>query len=265
MALGTHHAVRVFRLARLSIHLAQGVLTISTVFPYSGRAKRRKMISRWSGKLLRILNVSLSVKGTPPERESLLVANHISWLDIYLINAICPPRFVAKSEIRRWPVVGWLSEKTGVLFVEREKRSDASRVNQAISDAITSGDLVAIFPEGTTSDGSRILSFRAPLLEPALTSNTNLHPAAIRYVRGNGEVDTRVAYAGDISFGKSLWAILGQETVRAEIIFAKAIEASGKNRKELAKHAEGVIAAALNLPRPGMKPETPADPRDALQ
>ncbi len=265
MISGKQHAVRVFRLARLGIHLAQGVLTVSTVFPYSGKARRRKMISRWSGKLLRILNVSLSVSGKPPEGESILVANHISWLDIYLLNAVCPPRFVAKSEIRKWPVVGWLSEKTGVLFVEREKRSDAGRVNEAISDAIASGDLVAIFPEGTTSDGSRILSFRAPLLEPALKSNANLHPAAIRYVTGSGEIDRNVAYAGDISFGQSLWAILGQDAVRAEVIFREAIEASGRNRKELAKHAEGVIAEALNLPRPCMKPETPACPQGALQ
>lgn len=265
MAFGKHHAVRVFRLARLGIHLAQGVLTVSAVFPCSGKARRQKMVRRWSGKLLKILNVSLSVSGKPPEGESLLVANHISWLDIYLINTVCPPRFVAKSEIRKWPVVGWLSEKTGVLFVEREKRSDASRVNQAISDAIASGDLVAIFPEGTTSDGSRVLSFRAPLLEPVLKSNANLHPAAIRYVTSNGEVDTRVAYAGDTSFGQSLWTILGQDTVRAEIIFAEAIEASGKNRKELARHAEGVIAEALNLPRPGTIPGTPDDPPGARQ
>ena len=265
MASGKHHAVRALRLARLGIHLARGVLTVVTVFPCSGRAMRRKMISRWSAKLLRILNVSLSVSGKPPEGESLLVANHVSWLDIYLINTICPPRFVAKSEIRKWPVVGWLSEKTGVLFVEREKRSDAGRVNQAISNAIASGDLVAVFPEGTTSDGSRILSFRAPLLEPALTSNKPLHPAAIRYVKSSGEIDTNVAYAGDISFGQSLWAILGQEAVRAEIIFIDAIESSGRNRKELARHAEGIIAAALNLPKPGMKPDTPGDLQASLR
>lgn len=258
-------AVKVFRLARLGIHLAQGVLTVGAVFPYSGKARRQKMIRRWSGKLLKILNISLSVSGTPPEGESLLVANHISWLDIYLINTICPPRFVAKSEIRKWPVVGWLSEKTGVLFVEREKRSDACRVNQAISDAITAGDLVAVFPEGTTSDGQRVLSFRAPLLEPVLTANSNLHPVAIRYNKSNGNVNTEVAYAGETSFGQSLWMILGQEAVHAEIIFAGEIESFGKNRKELAKHAETVIAAALNLPMPGMKPETLDDLQAAPQ
>ena len=97
MAFRTHHAVRVLRLTRLVIHLARGVLTVGTVFPYSGKAKRHKMIRHWSTKLLRILNVSLSVSGNPPEGGSLLVANHISWLDIYLINSVCPPRFVAKS------------------------------------------------------------------------------------------------------------------------------------------------------------------------
>ncbi len=261
MAFGKHQAVRAYRLARLGIHLAKGVLTVSTVFPCSGRTRRRKLIRNWSGKLLRILNVSLSVSGTPPERESLLVANHVSWLDIYLINTVCPPRFVAKSEIRNWPVVGWLSEKTGVLFVERERRADTPRINQAITDAISSGDLVAVFPEGTTSDGLSILSFRAPLLEPVLTTNANLHPAAIRYVTEDGRVDTAVAYAGDTSFGESLWHILGRKAVRAEIIFAEGIETSGKNRKELARHAESVIAKALDLPNPGTQSGTPCDLR----
>ena len=265
MAFRKHHALRVLRLTRLAIHLVRGVLTVGTVFPYSGKAKRHKMIRHWSTKLLRILNVSLSVSGNPPEGGSLLVANHISWLDIYLINSVCPPRFVAKSEIRKWPAVGWLSEKTGVLFVERERRSDASRVNRAISEAIASGDRVAVFPEGTTSDGLRILSFRAPLLEPALTSNSNLHPIALRYVTSSGAIDTGVAYAGETTFGQSLWAILGQEEVRAEIIFAEAIEAAGQSRKTLAKQAESVIAAALNLPMPGTTPETPGDLQDAPQ
>lgn len=269
MTFTKHHparpAVRIFRLARLGLHLAQGVLTVGAIFPYSGKARRHTMIRRWSGKLLRILNISLSVSGKPPEGESLLVANHISWLDIYLINSVCPPRFVAKSEIRTWPVVGWLSEKTGVLFVEREKRSDAGRINHAISDAILAGDLVAVFPEGTTSDGQRVLSFRAPLLEPALTSNSNLHPAAIRYSRSNGKINTEVAYAGETSFGQSLWMILGQESVHAEIIFTGEIEASGQHRKTLAKQVEAVIAAALDLPMPGMKSETRDDLPAALQ
>jgi len=259
MAFRKHHAVRALRLTRLAIHLVRGVLTAGAIFPCSGKTRRHEMIRRWSTKLLRILNVSLSVSGNPPAGGSLLVANHVSWLDIYLINSICPPRFVAKSEIRKWPAVGWLSERTGVLFVERERRSDASRVGRAISEAIASGDLVAVFPEGTTSDGLRILSFRAPLLEPALTCKSSLHPVALRYVTSSGEIDIRVAYAGETSFGQSLWAILGQEEVRAEIIFAEAIEVAGHNRKTLAKQAESVIAAALNLPTPGTTPETPDD------
>lgn len=259
MAPGMHHAIRAVRLTRLCIHLALGMLTVSTVFPVSCKTRRRNLIRNWSGKLLEILNVSLSVRGNPPQSQSLLVANHISWLDVYLINAVCPPRFVAKSEIRSWPVVGWLSEKTGVLFIEREKRRDAGRINGVISDAISSGDIVAVFPEGTTSDGRSVLNFRAPLLEPALSSR--LHPAAIRYLTQEGEIDTNVAYAGDTSFGESLWTILGKKRIHAELVFTESIEASGKDRKALARDAQSIIAEALGLPTPCMKPETPADLR----
>jgi 1-acyl-sn-glycerol-3-phosphate acyltransferase len=254
-----HHAIRAIRLTRLGIHLVLGILTVSTVFAVSGKRRRQRLVRNWSSKLLRILNVSLSVRGTPPKSQSLLVANHVSWLDIYLINAVCPPRFVAKSEIRSWPAIGWLSEKTGVLFVERGSRLDTGRMNSVIADAIASGDIVAVFPEGTTSDGRSILSFRAPLLEPARSSS--LHPAAIRYVTAEGEVDTQVAYAGDTSFGESLWAILGQKKIHAELVFIKAIEVAGKDRKMLARQAESVIAEALDLPMPCRAPGTPGDLR----
>ncbi len=246
-------------MTRLGIHLALGMLTVSTVFPVSGKRRRQRLVRSWSSKLLKILNVSLSVRGMPPESQSLLVANHVSWLDIYLINAVCPPRFVAKSEIRSWPVIGWLSEKTGVLFVERGSRLDTGRINAAISGAIASGDIVAVFPEGTTSDGRSILNFRAPLLEPARSSR--LHPAAIRYVTREGKIDTQVAYAGDTSFGASLWTILGQKKIHAELVFIEAIEVDGKDRKTLARDAESVIAEALDLPRPGKESGTPGDLR----
>lgn len=254
-----HHAIRAVRLTRLGIHLALGMLTVSMAFPVSGKARRRNMVRNWSDRLLKILNISLSVRGEPPQSHSLLVANHVSWLDVYLINAVCPPRFVAKSEIRSWPVIGWLSEKTGVLFIEREKRLDAGRINGMISDAIASGDVVAVFPEGTTSDGRSVLDFRAPLLEPALSSR--LHPAAIRYVTEAGEIDTNVAYAGETSFGESLWAILGKKKIHAELVFIEAVEVSGRDRKTLARDAQFLIAEALGLPRPCRKPGTPADLR----
>ena len=254
-----HHAIRIVRLGRLSIHLVRGVLTAATVFPFCSKTTRLNLIRSWSGRLLGILSVSLSVRGSLPQPKSLLVSNHVSWLDIYLINAVCPPRFIAKSEIRSWPVIGWLSEKTGVLFVERERRLDTGRMNSVIADAIASGDIVAVFPEGTTSDGTCLLSFKAPLLEPARSAM--LHPAAIRYVKQSGETDTSVAYAGDTSFGESLWAVLGMNKIHAERVFLETIEVVGKDRKKLASDAEGVIAEALDLPRPGRKPGIPGDLR----
>lgn len=221
---------------------------------------------RWSLQLLGILGVELSVGGDPPgvePRTGVVVANHVSWLDIFVISAVSPCRFVAKAEIRRWPVIGYLSERAGTIFVERSRRHDAARVNGEIRRLLAAGERLAVFPEGTTTDGTELKIFHPSLLQPAVEVMAPVHPAALRYRDASGALSRAAPYYGDLSFAGSLKRILREPYTRAEIVFCAPIDARGLTRHELARASEQAIAAALNLPLPRRRPGTPAGPPGA--
>jgi 1-acyl-sn-glycerol-3-phosphate acyltransferase len=259
--------VTIWRLVRLVLHLLVAVLKVALLLPFVGRARRTELIRRWSARVLAILNVRLSVKGEAPDASAagaMFVANHVSWLDIYLLNAVCPVRFVAKAEVRAWPVIGWLAVKLGTLFIERARRHDTARANREVVDALRQGDCVAVFPEGTTSDGTLLRPFHASLLQSAITSEALLWPAAIRYVHRDGSVNLSPAYVDSMSFGASLFRILNEPDLEAEITYLEPLPVQGRSRRELAALAEKAIASALNLAAPSRKPDRPADPPAAL-
>jgi len=264
--LETPPAIRLLRLTRVGLHLLQGVLTALLVFPVLRQSVRNFLIRSWSAKLLTILAIHLTVRGNLPRRGDkgvLFAANHISWLDIYLLNALAPVRFVSKSEVRDWPLIGFLAAKAGTLFIERNRRRDTGRVNQTIESALRSGDHVALFPEGTTSDGSEVRHFHAPLLQPAIDADAALQPVAIRYLRENGEIDTTPAYIDELSFGDSLQRILRRPAIHAELHFTAPALPHGMNRRELAGVLHNAITNALFPAHPGTTPETPGGLRGA--
>jgi 1-acyl-sn-glycerol-3-phosphate acyltransferase len=264
----TSRALRAWRLLRLGLHILRGVLTALLVLPWGSPGLRMMLTQEWSRSLLALLNVRLEVRGIPPDvasRNVLLVSNHVSWLDIYLLNAVRPLRFVSKAEVRTWPVVGWLAVFTGTLFLERGKRRDTARVNDAVSAALASGDCVAFFPEGTTSDGTHLKPFLSSLLQAAVNARSILRPVALRYVLPEGGADTAAAYYGDMSMMDSLRNILARKEIRAELIFLEAIPSSGRHRRELAKQAEQAISSALLQASPRTKPGTSGDPQDAAR
>ena len=124
--------MRVYRYARVSLHVFQGIATTAFVFPMIGLPRRQALIRRWSERLLRIMHVEAQVQGLPAgglPGNMLIVANHISWLDIFVLNTVQPARFIAKAELKRWPLVGLMIAGCGTLFIERERRRDAHRVN----------------------------------------------------------------------------------------------------------------------------------------
>ena len=235
------------------LHVAQGLLVTGLVYPRVSPAIRAALTQAWAHKLLRILNVTLSVHGLRPEdgaRNLYVVANHVSWLDIFVVNATQPSRFIAKSEIRDWPVAGWLCEAAGTLFVRRTKRSDTTRINREIHDALEVGDAIALFPEGTTTGGDRLLKFHTSLFEPAVVNAATVAPAALRYRHNNGEAARAVIFIGDTTFAQSMSAIIASRHMIAEITFAPQIAAADKSRREVAQAAEEAIAAILNVPIP---------------
>jgi 1-acyl-sn-glycerol-3-phosphate acyltransferase len=259
--------IRNWRLARLVLHLLVGVIKAALLLPRVGRAQRTELIRRWSAGVLAILNVRLSVRGEVPDLSAagvMFVANHISWLDIYLLDAVCPVRFVSKAEVRAWPVIGWLAVKIGTLFIERTRRHDTARAGREVVDALGQGDCVAVFPEGTTSNGTLLRPFHASLLQSAINSGAWLWPVAIRYLHRDGTANLSPAYVDNMSFGASLFRILGEPDLEAEITYLEPLPVHGRSRRELAVLAEKAIANALNLTAPGRKSDKPAYPPAAL-
>ncbi len=201
------------RKTALVLHLLRGILTCAVLFPWLGVQSREWHIRRWSHRLLRICGIELEVVGDLPShggcQGALVVSNHISWLDIYVIHSWRPVRFVAKSEIRGWPVIGWLCEKTGTLFIERARKRDAHRVLHDITDVMLQGDLVGVFPEGTTTDGSDVLPFHANLMQAPISGGLPVLPLGLSYVDAvTGKPTLAPAYIDDLSLLDCLNAVL---------------------------------------------------------
>jgi 1-acyl-sn-glycerol-3-phosphate acyltransferase len=241
------------RIIRFALHLARGLLIEAFVFPLQGEDKRKREIQRWSQQLLALLAVRLCVHGAPADRTQplMFVANHVSWLDIFAINAIVPARFVAKSEVRRWPLVGWLCEKAGTIFIERARRHDTARINHAIGDALGAGDVFVVFPEGTTTDGSTVLKFHASLLEPALESGAAVQPVALRYECADGALCTEAAYDGDKSAWDTLVGMTSEREIVARVWFLQPLAPHARHRRELAQAARDAILLRLQPPPSG--------------
>lgn len=245
------------RATRVTFHLLRGLATTAVVFPFVAPTRKRTLIKRWSARLLRMLNVEVQVHGAFDSGGGnlLIVANHVSWLDIFVLNARQPLRFVAKSELARWPVAGRLIRGAGTIFVDRARLRDTRRVNHHAAEALARGDIVAVFPEGATTDGTTLLRFHASLLQPIVESQGRLLPVAIRYRDVRGAPSTAPTY-GDESFGASFWRVCGERRLIAEIIVTSPIPARQLHRRELALQAESAIRTALELPSAATAPGT---------
>ena len=236
------------RVGRLALHLLRGVLTAALFFPFQDPERRSGEIERWSLALLTLLGVRLAVQGVPPSkhmRPIMLVANHVSWLDIFAIDAVVPSRFVAKSEVRSWPVMGWLCERVGTLFIERARRHDTLRINEKAGAALRAGDVFAVFPEATTSDGSTVLKFHASLLAPALEAGAAIQPVALRFERSDGSLCTEAAYDGEKSAWDTLMGITSQREIVARLWFLPPIAPEQNHRRDLARASRDAILLTL--------------------
>jgi 1-acyl-sn-glycerol-3-phosphate acyltransferase len=239
----------VWRLARMTVHLALGLAICATVFPWASAALRARMVRRWSGALLRICGVDVEpVAGAPALGHALVAANHVSWLDIFVINAYHPCRFVAKAEIRSWPVLGWLAAKAGTVFIARGNRRELRQIFQGIVDALHAGERVAFFPEGTTAAQGHPLPFHANLFETAIDARVALQPYALAYVDAAGQPHASIDYLDDTTFAQSLMLILSGPRVRARLTCLAPIDTTGTHRRELAKAAEQAVGTALGVP-----------------
>jgi 1-acyl-sn-glycerol-3-phosphate acyltransferase len=220
--------LRLVRVALVLLQVGLGVVLAGAVLPRLNRPARSRLIAAWSACLLSVLGVRLTVGGVVPRdgtRGVLLVANHVSWLDILAINAVQHRHFVAKAEVRRWPVWGWMAARTGTLFIRREKRKDLLRVLHEAGQVLAQGRCLALFPEGTTTDGGTLKPFRSGLLEAAVRADAVIWPLAIRYPRDDGSPNPSVAFVGDSSLIESLRLVLRERSIRADLTFASPLSA----------------------------------------
>jgi 1-acyl-sn-glycerol-3-phosphate acyltransferase len=231
---------------RVAGHVLAGTLLVLLRFPSLDRPERARRVTRWATQLLAILAVRVRVRGQPPPLGGALVAaNHVSWLDIHLLHSLLPARFISKAEVRNWPVFGRFAEASGTVFLVREKKSDAMRVNQLMAEHLREGDCLALFPEGTTSDGRAVLPFFPSLFQPAVEAHAAVWPVCIRYQNGDGSLCIEAAYYAQISLGESLGKILKLKEIHAEVTFLPPIASAGLARRELARAAEEAVRAAM--------------------
>ena len=256
---------RTLRISQLVLHVTWGVVLAGLALPLCSPAQRDRIIMAWSRRMLKVLGVQAQVGSAPSvPHGALLVCNHVSWLDIYLVLASQRVHFVSKSEIRSWPVAGWLAHKIGTLFLERNRRADTARVNAEMRTLMASGAWVAVFPEGTTSDGRGLKRFLPSLLQPAVELNCPIVPAALRYRTLSGEYSAAPAYIEQMSIWQSLRQIVSEPGLIAELHFGEPILPNA-HRRELAALAEAATARLLDLRMPDgasadTAPQTPADP-----
>ena len=255
--------IGIFRGYRLALHLAFGML-LAVFYPHFNQARQRKILKLWSRRLLDILNIGIRTEGQRPVRgESgcMVVANHVSWLDIFVLNAIYPSRFIAKAEVRNWPLIGWLCKRSNTIFIERAMRRNAASVNRHISCLLNRGICVGLFPEGTTTDGKQVGHFHSALIQPAVDAGAMLCPVTLRYQDEAGDQCSAAAFTGDTTLVQSIWKILRCRQLDALVTFAPALAAAGENRRVLARAAQEAIAQELrNFPDMRQAPEREAAP-----
>lgn len=210
--------------------------------------------------MIRAFNIRIHTLGNAPTvntRGIIFVANHISWVDIHVLNSHVPLRFIAKSEIKSWPIFGYLVSKADTLFIERNRRQNAGKIVEATVDSLRNGDNLCFFPEGTTSDGASVLPFKGSVLQAAIDIQAQVWPVMIHYPSicegiNEGGVNSQMAYAGETSLIESIQKILALAEPIVLVHFLTPIQASDQSRRDLTQAVFSMISRAKSeaLERP---------------
>ena len=250
--------IRLVRCMRLAFHLAWLGVGAALIYPNVDQQRRAALKKRWSRKILTILNIHLDAEETSAPPGCLIVANHISWVDIFAINSIRPAAFIAKAEIRAWPFVGWLSARNDTVFLNRGSRQHARIINGEIDARLNAGCDVAIFPEGRTTDGTHVLDFHAALLQPAIETERPVLPVAISYHDEQGRRSLAPSFA-ETTLPQCFAAILACRSLTARLAPLPEIATAGQSRRDVSRMAHDNIATRLGFPRSNREPGTPPD------
>ena len=245
----TPKLVRFVRGARVVAQLLGGLLWISIAFPFFSVERRRQVRHRWSSHLLSCFAFRIEIDGQLPGEPGLIAANHVSWIDIFAVNALTPVAFVSKDDVIQWPIIGRLARSNETIFLQRGSRGHAHTIGRAMAERLESGNWLAVFPEGTTSDGTHLHPFHAALLQPAIDAGVAVTPVAISYEDVQGNRSLLPAYAGDTTLWETFCAMLSarQLVVRLQVGTPVLVnECSGnRGRKQLAQSLRDQIEKAL--------------------
>jgi len=244
------------RLLHVGVHLVSGLLQCALLFPFLSQDRRQALVRRWSRGLLRVFRIRVVVSGPGQGMAAgAVVANHVSWIDVFVLNAIGTCRFVAKSEVRGWPAIGWLSARAGTIYVARSARSGLVAANAAIAAHLGAGERLAFFPEGTSGPQGGLLPFHANLFQGVIAAGSVVHPVAICYAGADGTLSRAAEYIGDMSLWASIVSLLAHGPFVADVVLLAPIASTGPNRRALAAQARAAIGASLAST--GRSPDTP--------
>ncbi len=236
---------RILRLTLVTLHVMVGIIVAwLALTPRVGRVVSTRPMVIWSRLLCRILGVRLVVHGTPHSGTTLFVANHISWLDIYCIAAVCPTHFLAKSEVAAWPLFGWLSRRVGTAFIRRGGDNGAGEAAEQLTWRLRQRSRIVIFPEGTSTTGETVRRFYPRLLQSAIHVCCPVQAIALRYPKGTG-INPVVPFVGDDDLLGHLWRLTGERRTIAELTFCEPLQAGGQSRNSLALQTHAQISAVL--------------------
>lgn len=241
-----HFALQGLRLCGAALLLFAGAAIVGLCFPLLRYSARMRAVQLWSRLLLSVLGLRLRISGAaPPDAAALIVANHVSWLDIFVINSWHPCRFVAKAEINHWPLIGWLCRHTGTLFISRQRRRDTGRMREHMVHGLARQHSLAVFPESTTSDGRAVLPFNPSLLQAALDCGSAVHCLTLAYRGPDEQWHGACAYIDDMSLAQSLLQIVRGRGLTIKLHAGAAEPVTGQDRRALAAHCERTISNQL--------------------
>lgn len=231
---------------RLILHMFVGIGICVFLFPRTDEHGRQQYIKNWSQKLLRICHITLKVNGTPETASIMMISNHISWLDIFVMNSVQASHFVSKDAVKSWPLIGTLCAKAGTIFISREQVKELRVVRAEMVRQLTLGGRVAFFPEGTTSSQGTVLPFHGSLFSAAIDAGVPVQPYALRYIHPDGTFHEAVEFVGETTIVQSIMNIARSRDITVEVTILPAVITTGETRKSLTQKTEDVVRAALS-------------------
>jgi 1-acyl-sn-glycerol-3-phosphate acyltransferase len=233
-----------WRLGRALAHALAGLATILLRFPRMNKIQRDAQVQAWALKMLSLLGIRLELRGRPPvSGPILLVANHISWLDILVMHAARHCRFVSKADVRHWPLIGTLATGAGTLYIERKSRRDAMRVVHHMAESLKRGEVVAVFPEGTTSNGVAMLPFHGNLIQAAISANAPVQPVALSFLDSKTRaISLAPCYIDEDTLVMSIWRTLTARSITAVVHYGEPQAAQGRERRTWANDLRSAVS-----------------------